>query len=83
MTIDLPEELVCQLRLRAVQDGRKLKDVAADLLRGGLAMVGTAAAPAAPVIRKDPKTGLPVILCRGTPTQPLTPERVARILSDR
>lgn len=35
-TIDLPPELVREMKLMAVHEGRKLKDVAADLLKRGL-----------------------------------------------
>jgi plasmid stability protein len=35
-TIDLPVELVREMKLRAVRDGRKLKEVAAEILRRGL-----------------------------------------------
>ena len=82
-TIDLPNELVHQLKIRAAQEGRKLKDLAADLLRSGLTGGASPNAPAAPVILKDPKTDLPVIQCRRAPARPLTPEHVAQILSDQ
>jgi plasmid stability protein len=36
MTIDLPDSMVKQIKLRAVHDGKKLKDAVADLLRKGL-----------------------------------------------
>ena len=35
-TLDLPDSLVRDIKLRAVLEGRKLKDVVADLLRAGL-----------------------------------------------
>jgi hypothetical protein len=35
-TFDLPPDLVREVKLRAVHEGRKLKDVAAELLRVGL-----------------------------------------------
>lgn len=35
-TLDLPAELVRAMKLRAVHEGRKLKDVAAELLERGL-----------------------------------------------
>jgi plasmid stability protein len=78
-TLDLPDSLVRQMKLRAVRDGRKLKDVAADLLRRGLAAPEVARKP---IIRTDPKTGLPIIT-GGRPARPgeeLTPERIADIL---
>lgn len=36
MTIDLPPDLVREMKILAVYEGRKLKDVAADLLKRGL-----------------------------------------------
>jgi hypothetical protein len=66
-TLDLPDALVKQVKLRAVHEGRKLKDTVADLLRKGLA------SPPARTTRKhimksprvttDPETGLPLIVC--------------------
>ena len=62
-TLDLPDALVKQVKIRAVREGRKLKDAVADLLRKGLA-VAEKESPAAPVIITDKKTGLPVIVCQ-------------------
>ncbi|MCX5661850.1 MAG: antitoxin [Planctomycetota bacterium] len=82
-TLDLPDELVRRLKLRAVRDGRKLKDVTADVLRLGLAVKSTASSDEPAVVLKDKKTGLPVIQCRRAAPrgQELTPERVAEILA--
>ncbi len=35
-TLDLPDDLVKEIKLRAVHDGKKLKETAAELLRKGL-----------------------------------------------
>ena len=80
-TIDLPAELVRRLKLRAVHSRRKLKDVAADLLRAGLNVQAVPQNKPA-VVTVDKKTGLPVIQCRQAAPrgQELTPERVAEIL---
>ena len=82
-TLDLPDALVKQVKLRALQDGRKLKDAVADLLRKGLA--ADSALAAAPVVARDKKTGLPVIECKqaASPQNELTPERVAEVLLDQ
>ena len=63
-TFDLPPELVRELKLRAVHEGRKLKDVAADLLKRGLADPKTPAKPkpAKPKI-EILANGLPVVRC--------------------
>ncbi len=36
-TIDLPEELVREMKIRAAREGRKLRDVAEEVFRRGLA----------------------------------------------
>jgi plasmid stability protein len=82
-TFDLPEELVRELKLRAVREGRKLKDAAAAVLRAGLAASEVAAAAEKPaVVGRDRKTGLPVVQCRRAAPrgEEMTPDRVAEIL---
>ena len=37
-TLDLPDDLVKEIKLRAVHEGKKLKDAMAELLRRGLSM---------------------------------------------
>jgi len=83
ITLDLPDALVKQVKLRALRDGQKLKDAVADLLRKGLAAAkGAGPEELGPVISKDRKTGLPVIECKhgASPQEELTPERVADLL---
>jgi plasmid stability protein len=36
-TLELPDDLIKEIKLRAVHEGKKLKDAMADLLRTGLA----------------------------------------------
>jgi plasmid stability protein len=81
-TLDLPDDLVKLVKLRALQEGRKLKDAAADLLRKGLAAANQAPEDASPVVARDKETGLPLIQCKqaASPQDELTPERVAAIL---
>lgn len=82
-TLELPDALVKRVKLRALRDGKKLKDAVADLLRKGLKAAEDSEPDAAPpVIATDKKTGLPVILCKhaAPPGEELTPERVAEIL---
>lgn len=63
-TFDLPTELVRAVKLRAAREGRKLKDVAAELLRRGLADQGKTAnrPPTRPRIEIQ-ADGLPVVCC--------------------
>lgn len=82
-TLELPDALVKQVKLRALHTGVKLKDAVADLLRKGLAVaedLGRDEEKA--VVIKDKETGLPVIQCRQAPAadERLTPDRVADIL---
>jgi hypothetical protein len=82
-TIELPDALFREVKLRAVFEGRKLKDVVADLLRRGLEDVDATSPPNhASRISRDERSGLPVILCRhpAAQTQRLTPDRVSDIL---
>lgn len=41
-TIDLPEDLVREMKFRAVREGRKLRDVAEEVFRRGLSAQATA-----------------------------------------
>jgi len=62
-TLDLPNDLVQEIKLRAVNEGRKLKDVAADLLRAALAPPPESSSLPSAVV---PKT-LPMIKARSAP----------------
>lgn len=82
-TVDLPDSLVKQVKLRALQEGKKLKNAVADLLQRGLNVaMNMEPDDAAPVVTKDKKTGLPLVQCKqgASPQDELTPERVADIL---
>ena len=63
-TFDLPPDLVRAVKIRAVHEGRKLKDVAADLLKRGLAAPEPSTKPQTTkpriVIQAN---GLPVVRC--------------------
>jgi plasmid stability protein len=65
-TLDLPDELIRQVKLRAVVQRRTVKDLVAEFLRQGLGMASPEqAAPLAAdsMVQIDP-SGLPVIKCR-------------------
>lgn len=81
--MDLPDHLVKQVKLRALQDGRKLKDAVADLLRKGLTVTMDAQhEPEEPTVTTDKKSGLPLIVSKRFPAkhEELTPDRIAEIL---
>jgi plasmid stability protein len=75
-TLDLPDDLMRQVKIRAVEENRKLKDTIADLLRRGLAQETGAPPP----IRR--RVQLPLIQCAhaARPGEEMTPERVAEVL---
>lgn len=73
-TLDLPADLVRQVKLRALHDGKKLKDAVAELLRRGLA------ARRAPT-RRSSRVQLPLVQCKRAAE--LTPARIAAILVEQ
>lgn len=74
-TLDLPADLIREVKLRSVHEGKKLKDLMADLLRKGLS-AGKQRSAARPS-----RVKLPLIQCRKTAE--LTPQQVADVLSDQ
>ena len=65
-TLDLPDELIRAVKLRAVTQGRTVKDLVAEFLREGLGMTPSASPqppPANSMVDIGPK-GLPVIKCQ-------------------
>lgn len=77
-TLDLPDELIRTVKIRAVRENRKLKDLVADLLRRGLAETPTGVGPERQRVR------LPLVACAhaADPSEEMTPERVAAILAE-
>lgn len=76
-TLDLPDELMRTVKLRAVRENRKLKDMIADLLRRGLSQE-----PGTPATAPT-RVQLPLVRCaQHARTDEMTPDRVAQILLD-
>lgn len=76
-TLDLPDDLLRAMKMRAVQEGRKFKDVAAEIFRLGLTQPKPCPNSA---IRRRVK--LPLIECRqlASPAATLTVDQVAEVL---
>jgi len=77
-TVELPDELVREVKVRAAREGRRLKDVMAEVVRRGLA-------DPPPRKRTTPsRVRLPLVQCvhPATPDQEMTPEWTAQILQD-
>jgi len=75
-TLDLPEDVVRAVKIRAAEENKKLKDTVTDLLRRGLAKEPGVLAAA----RRRVK--LPLVECahEARPGEEMSPERVADIL---
>lgn len=75
-TIDLPDDLMRRVKVKAAQEDRKLKDLVAELLEMGLER------PSGQVTLPGHRVELPLI--RGghpaAPGEEMTPERVAALL---
>lgn len=75
-TLDLPDELIHAVKLRAVMQRRTVKDLVADFLRQGLGIappVQVAMPPADSMIAMGPD-GLPVVRCQtGAPASKMRP----------
>jgi plasmid stability protein len=78
-TIELPDDLMRAVKIRAVEENRKLKDMVAELLERGL----TREAPAPGSVRN--RVRLPLVECahEAAPGEELTPERLAQVLLDQ
>jgi len=76
-TLDLPDDLMQDIKIRAVKEKRKLKDAMADLLRRGLSQKTEP-----PKVRN--RVVLPLVRCahKARPDEELLPERVAKVLLD-
>ena len=82
-TLDLPDALVNEIKLRAEHKRQDLKDAVAELLRQGLTASAGAAGPLIrPAVKTHPKTGLPYVDCPhgASADEEMTPERVADLL---
>ena len=60
-TLDLPDPLMRRVKIRAASEGRKLKELIADLLEKGMDTPSTESLPEGELpYRIDPKTGMAV-----------------------
>jgi hypothetical protein len=76
-TLDLPDELMRAIKVRAAQQNRKIKDVVTELLKWALSQ--TESGSATPLSRR---VQLPLIQYGGAAGPEMTPQRVATALLD-
>jgi len=77
-TLEIPDELMRAVKIRAVEEDKKLKDTVADLLRKGLSQP-----PTDPQIRHRVKLPLIRTSHPAKPGEELTPERISEILLEQ
>ena len=77
-TLDLPDDLMREVKIRAAQQGKKLKDVMAETLRCGLLPESTALTMSKPRITRHPTLGHLVVT--GSPNAPASSMTVEQIL---
>jgi plasmid stability protein len=75
-TLDLPDDLVRAVKMRAVEENRRLEETVVDLLRRGLAREQVAPATV------SRRISLPLVECahEARPGEEMTPERVSQAL---
>jgi plasmid stability protein len=76
-TLDLPDDLMRAVKIRAIEENRRLKHTIADLLRRGLAGEGRG-----PTTVARRRVKLPLVECahEAQAGEEMTPERVAEAL---
>jgi plasmid stability protein len=78
-TLELPDDLMREVKIRAVEENRRLKDMVAELLRRGLTQPGAGESPVRHRVKLPLITG-------GHPAKPeeeMTPDRVAEVLMEQ
>ncbi|MFZ4774133.1 MAG: hypothetical protein ACOYM3_02140 [Terrimicrobiaceae bacterium] len=82
-TMDLPDELIREVKLRAVVQRRTVKDLVAEFLRQGLGMETIGQKPLSSHLVEIGENGLPVFRCQlNAPAARMTPEELLRLEQD-
>lgn len=78
-TVDLPDELVVEIKIEAARQKKKLQELVQELLRAGLSARRTATAPEGEAMAKwlDEWVALGAAATRGLPSQPTATEILA------
>lgn len=82
-TLDLPDELMRGMKIRAATQGRKLKDVISDAIRDSLASAYNSPEQAQPLVISRDSSGFPYIKCAPAPDKPApTFEKLQRLIEE-
>ena len=77
-TLEIPDEIMRAVKIRAAVEGRKLKDIVAEALKAGLLAISSSPrSPKGIQVETDPKTTLPVVVAvADAPGSTLTAEEL-------
>lgn len=82
-TLDLPDDLMRGMKIRAATQGRKLKDVIAEAIRDSLVSTREAPAEAAPLEISRSASGIPYIKALpGSQKPAVTAEQIQRLIEE-
>ncbi len=82
-TLDLPDELMRGMKIRAATQGRKLKDVVADAIRDSLASTASIRSESPPLVISRGPSGFPYIKCKPPSEKPIpTMEELQRLIDE-
>ncbi|MFK7850138.1 MAG: antitoxin [Akkermansiaceae bacterium] len=73
-TLDLPEELIREMKIRAATEGRKLREIATEVIQRGLQKP-----PSEPKSTRK-RIEFPILKCEAPATRQFTPEELDEIL---
>lgn len=82
-TLDIPDDLMREMKIRAATQGRKLKDVVAKVIRDGLASTPAALTEPRPLVISRSASGFPYIRCKPTSEKPApSTEELQRLIDE-
>jgi plasmid stability protein len=82
-TLDLPDDLMREVKIRAAIQGKKLKDVMAETIRSGLFPGSNLPERPKPTITKHPDLGFPMVECGPhPPASRMTVEEILKLEQD-
>lgn len=80
-TMDLPDDLMREMKIRAATQGKKLKDVVTEVVRNGLASHAPTALIADPeALIHYSSEGFPYIKCQPSTRPPATYQELQRVI---